>query len=65
MFLRSLEKLGHSGRKRFAMDRVASAEEMLTNEKGENINKMRVERDFLERQVINCKCIRSVWEWSV
>lgn len=47
------EELGHSGRKRFTVNRIASAEEMLTDEESEDINKMRVECDLLERQIIN------------
>lgn len=35
------------------MNRITSAEEMLTDEESEDINKMRVECDFLECQVIN------------
>lgn len=35
------------------MNRIACAEKVLTDEKGEDINKMGVERDLLERQVIN------------
>lgn len=53
VFLRSGQKLSNSRRELFAIDRVAGAEEVLANEKGEDIDKMRVERDFLERQVIN------------
>lgn len=53
MFLRSCEKLGHSRSERFTVNRIACAEEVLTDEKGEDIDKVRVERDFLERQVIN------------
>lgn len=53
VFLGGCEELGHSGCKRFAVNCIASAEEMLTDEERENINKMRVERDLLERQVIN------------
>lgn len=52
MFLRRLEKLGNSGRKRFAMNGIASTEEVLTNEEGKDINKMRVECDLLERQIM-------------
>lgn len=55
MFLRGREELGHSRSKLLTVDCIACAEEMLTDEKGEDVNKMRVERDFLERQVINCR----------
>lgn len=53
VFLGGCEELGHSGRKRFTVNRIASAEEMLTDEESEDINKMRVECDLLERQIIN------------
>lgn len=35
------------------MNGVPSPEKMLTNKEGKNINKMRIQRDFLERQIIN------------
>lgn len=53
-FLRGCEELGHSRSKLFTVNRIAGAEEMLTDEKGEDVNKMRVKCDLLERQVINC-----------
>jgi hypothetical protein len=47
------------------VNRIACAEEVLTDEKGEDINKMRVERDFLERQVINWQGVSSMFSKQV
>lgn len=55
MFLRGFEELGNPGRERLVVNRIACTVLLLTNEKGEDLNKMRVERDFLESQVIHYK----------
>jgi hypothetical protein len=53
VFLGYPQELRNLRREGFALDGVARAEEVLANEKGEDINKMRVEGDFLECQIIN------------
>jgi hypothetical protein len=53
VFLGNLQELGDPRRKRFTLDRITSAEEVLADEKGEDINKVRVEGDLLECQIIN------------
>lgn len=53
MFLGHPQKLCNARRERFTLDRVTCAEEMLADEEGEDINKMRVEGDLLECQIIN------------
>lgn len=58
MFLRSLQKLGDTRRKRFTLDGSAGAEEVLADKKGEDINKVGVEGDLLECQVINWDSVR-------
>jgi hypothetical protein len=53
VFLGYPQELCNLRREGFALDGVACAEKVLANEKGENINKMRVEGDLLECQIIN------------
>lgn len=55
MFLGDLQELGDPRRERFTLDGIASAEEVLADEKGEYINKVGVEGDLLECQIINWK----------
>lgn len=55
VFLGNLQELSNPGRERFTLDGIASAEEVLADEEGEYINKVGVEGDLLECQIINWK----------
>ena len=54
MFLGDSEESGHTRSQRFVMDDTTAAVEVLADEEGEDVNKMRMESDFLKCQIVHC-----------